>query len=112
MNTITCIILLTNYNICIIITIKMEQEARPVITSGELVRTIGIPHNRLNYLVLRGYVSPIRETSGTRERWLFTNEEVDRIKRLWELIEEGYRVGAAFRKISTSGASFQQAAAA
>ena len=67
-------------------------------SSGEAAKVAGLSLRQLHYWSMIGIVWPMLEVHGLRSFHKYSNEDVELLKRIKSLEEEGYTLRAAFRK--------------
>ena len=75
-------------------------------TSSDVTRQLAISLRQLYYWELKGIVKPKVVTLGAREFKRYSEQDLCRLRKIKELIDEGYTLSAAVRKaIAEDGSS-------
>ena len=74
-------------------------------TSSQVTRELAISLRQLYYWELKGIVKPKVVTMGAREFKRYSEQDLQRLRRIKQLLDEGYTLAAAVRKVLESESS-------
>ena len=66
--------------------------------TAELVKNIGISHQKLYYLEQKGYIRPKKIPIAGREFRNYSEQEVKKIKLIWKYLKQGFKYDTAYQK--------------
>ena len=78
-------------------------------SSGETAKVAGLSLRQLHYWSTIGIVWPILEVHGLRSFYRYSKEDIQLLKRIKSLEEEGYTLRTAFRKAKEEELNEQKA---
>lgn len=78
-------------------------------SSGEVAKIVGLSLRQLHYWSMIGIVWPMLELHGVRSFHRYSNEDIELLKSIKSLKEEGYTLRAAFRKAKEEELNEQEA---
>lgn len=78
-------------------------------SSGEVAKIVGLSLRQLHYWSMIGIVWPMLELHGVRSFHRYSNEDIELLKSIKSLKEEGYTLRAAFRKAKEEKLNEQEA---
>ncbi|MBU4312410.1 MAG: PAS domain S-box protein, partial [Candidatus Omnitrophica bacterium] len=62
----------------------------PLFTSSQVLKEVNITYRQLSYWELKGIIKPIFQRQGTRDFKRYTQKEIDVLKSVKKLLDEGY----------------------